>query len=67
MLSTLGDEERPGETDFGEAQEDEVEDGRGVFLGLEAGVGAELVGGVPEAFFRARRWRCLFQTGRSKS
>jgi hypothetical protein len=27
-----------GEVDFGEAQEDEVENGRGVFLGLEAGV-----------------------------
>ena len=35
-----------GKADFSEAQEDEAEDGRGVFLGLEAGVGAELVGGV---------------------
>ena len=35
----------------GEAQEDEAEDGRGVFLGFEAGIRAELVGSVPEAFF----------------
>ena len=41
-----------GEADFGEAQEDQAEDGRGVFLGLETGVGAELVGGVPEPFFQ---------------
>ena len=40
-----------GEADLGEAQEDEAEDGAGVFLGLEAGVGAELVGGVPQALF----------------
>ena len=38
-----------GEADFGEAQADEAEDGAGVFLRLEAGVGAELVGGVPQA------------------
>ena len=47
QLGALG-----GEADFGEAQEDEAEDGRGVFLGLEAGVGAELVGGIPEALFQ---------------
>ena len=41
-----------GEADFSEAQEDEAENGRRVFLGLEAGVGAELVGGIPEAFFQ---------------
>ena len=29
---------------FGEAQEDESEDGLGVFLGLQAGVGAEVDG-----------------------
>ena len=46
QLGALG-----GEADFGEAQEDEAEDGAGVFLGLEAGVGAELVGGIPEALF----------------
>ena len=39
------------EADFGEAQEDEAEDGSGVFLSLEAGVGSELVGGVPKALF----------------
>ena len=31
---------------------DEAEHGRGVFLGLEAGVGAELVGSIPEALFQ---------------
>jgi hypothetical protein len=41
-----------GEADFGEAQEDEAEDGRGVFLGLEAAVGAELIGALPEALFK---------------
>jgi hypothetical protein len=47
-----GKRSAPGiEAGLGEAQEDEAEDGRGVFLGLEAGVGAELVGGIPEAFF----------------
>ena len=39
-----------GEADFDEPQEDEAEDWCGVFLGIEAGVGAELVGGLPEAF-----------------
>jgi len=47
QLGALG-----GEPDFGEAQEDEAEDGRGVFLGFEAGVGAELVGGIPQALFQ---------------
>jgi hypothetical protein len=41
-----------GEADFGEPQEDESEDGRGVFLGFQAGVGAELVSGVPESLFQ---------------
>src|ERR1017187_6062951 len=41
-----------GEADFGKAQKDEAEDGRGVFLGFEAGVGAELVSGVPKALFQ---------------
>ena len=41
----------PGELGS-EAQEEEAEHGRGVFLGLEARVGAELVGGVPETLFQ---------------
>ncbi len=41
-----------GKPDFGEAQEDDAEDRAGVFLGLEAGVGAGLVGGVPKALFK---------------
>lgn len=39
-------------TDFGKAQEDQTKDRSGVFLRLEAGVGAELVSGVPKAFFQ---------------
>jgi hypothetical protein len=41
------------EAGFGEAQQDGAEDGSGVFLGLEAGVGAELVGRGPRRFSRA--------------
>lgn len=40
-----------GKARLGEAQEDQAKDGAGVFLRLEAGVGAELVGGVPQALF----------------
>ena len=39
------------EARLGEAQEDEAEDGRGVLPRLQAGVGAELIGGRPQAFF----------------
>lgn len=42
-----------GEADFGKAEEDYAEDRAGVFLGFEAGVGAELVSAVPEAVFEA--------------
>ncbi len=58
QLGALG-----GEADFGEAQEDVAEDGRGVFLGLEAGVGAELVRGIPEAFFQRGVVGVLFGWG----
>ena len=44
----VGPARKPG---FGEAEGDEAENRRGVFLGLEAGVGAELVGGIPQTFF----------------
>ncbi len=49
----LGGEFRLGEGEFvvGVAEEDEAEDGDGVFGGFEFGVGAEFVGGAPEAFF----------------
>jgi hypothetical protein len=48
-----GERSSPGnKADFGEAEKDEAEDGGGVFLGLEAGVGAELVGGGPELLFK---------------
>jgi len=41
-----------GEAHVGEAQEDQAKDGAGVFLRLEAGVGAELIGGVPQALLQ---------------
>src|SRR5438045_2528166 len=50
-----------GKADFGEAQEDDAENRVGVFLGLEAGVGAELVGGIPEAFSQGFRDRVFFR------
>jgi hypothetical protein len=40
-----------GEAEVDEPEEDDAEDRAGVFLGLEAGVGAKLVGAVPEALF----------------
>jgi len=40
-----------GELVAGVAEEDEAEGGDGVLGGLQLGVGAELVGGVPEALF----------------
>jgi len=62
QLGALGDK-----ADFGEAQEDDAEDRAGVFLGLEAGVGAELVGGVPEALFERGGVGVFFRMGRSRS
>ena len=41
-----------GEADFSKAQEDEAKDGLGVLGGAQAAVGAELVGGSPEALFQ---------------
>ena len=40
------------EADFCKSQEDQAKNWRGVFLGLEAGIGPELVGGIPQAFFQ---------------
>lgn len=37
---------------WSEAEENETEDGRGVFSGLQAGVGAELVGGGPKLLLK---------------
>ena len=45
QLGAMGDK-----SNFGEAKEDENEDRCGVFLGFKPGVGAELIGGVPDAF-----------------
>jgi hypothetical protein len=52
-----------GEPDFGEAQEDEAEDGRGVFLRFKAGIGAELIGGIPETFFECGGGSILLRWG----
>src|SRR6266571_2878641 len=41
-----------GEAGFGEPEKDKAEDGLGVLLRCEAAVGAELVGGGPEAFLQ---------------
>jgi hypothetical protein len=35
--------------DIGEAEKDQPEDGAGIFLGLQPGIRAKLIGGVPEA------------------
>ena len=40
-----------GEFVIGEAQKDQAQDGHRVFGGFELGVGAQFVGGAPEAFF----------------
>jgi len=42
------------------AVEELAGDRRGVFLGLEAGIGAELIGGVPQAFFKSGGIRVFF-------
>jgi hypothetical protein len=53
-----------GETDLGKAQKDQAQDRRGTFLGLEPGICAELVGGIPQALFERRR-RGVFFTWRN--
>ena len=52
-----------GKAHFGKAQEDQAEDGARVFLRLEARIGAELVGGVPEALFERAGGGVLFGGG----
>ena len=52
-----------GETGVSEAEEDEAEDGRGILRGFEAGIGAELIGGGPEAFFQGVVGGVLFGGG----
>jgi hypothetical protein len=41
-----------GKAHFGKAQKDQPKDGAGVFLWLEAGIGAELVGCVSQALLK---------------
>jgi len=43
-----------------------AKDGRGVFLGLEAGVGAKLVRGIPEAFLERGVVSIFFRRGDPK-
>jgi len=52
QFCALDGEAHVGEAHVGEAQEDQAKDGAGVFLRLEAGVGAELIGGVPQALLQ---------------
>jgi hypothetical protein len=52
-----------GEADLGKAKEDDAKERAEVFLGFKAGVGSELVGGVPEALFQGFRQCVLFRWG----
>ena len=52
-----------GEAHFGEAQEDQAKNGCRVFLRFEAGIGPELVGGVPEAPFQRGVIGVFFRRG----
>ena len=47
----------------GEAHGNEASDGRGVFLGFKTEVGAELVGGIPEALPPQSAGDVLFRCG----
>ena len=58
QLGALGSE--PG---FGKAQKDDAKDRAGVFLRLETGVGAELIGGVPESFLEGAAYGVFFRRG----
>lgn len=58
QLAVLG-----AEADFGEAQEDQAKNGAGVFLGLQARVCPELVGGIPQALFQRSGGRVFFRRG----
>jgi hypothetical protein len=55
-----------GKAHLGKAQEDQAEDGAGVFLCLEAGIGAELIGGIPQALFQRGVVVVLFGWGDPK-
>ena len=47
----------------GKAQEEEAEGGTGVFLPLEAGICAKLVGGIPPALFKRCGGKVFFREG----
>ncbi len=52
-----------GKAHLGEAQEDQTQDGAGVFLGLKTRVGAELVGGMPQSLFERSGGGIFFSGG----
>ena len=58
QLGALG-----GEADLGEAQEDEAEDGGGIFLGLQARVGTELIRSSPEPLLQGVGGSVLLRWG----
>jgi hypothetical protein len=41
-----------GKAGLGRGQKDEAEDWAGVLLGGKAGIGAEIIGGIPKLFFQ---------------
>jgi hypothetical protein len=49
----------------GVAEEDEAEDGSGIFRGLQFGVGAKLVSGSPQALLQIRmisgHWKSFYE------
>ena len=55
-----------GEADFSKTEENETENGTGVFLGFQPGIGAELVR-RPRAASLGCWWRCPSQKGQSIS
>jgi transcriptional regulator with XRE-family HTH domain len=50
-----------GKAHLGKAQEDQAKDGAGILLRLQPGVGAELVGGIPQALFQRRGGGVFFR------
>jgi hypothetical protein len=52
-----------GKAGLGKAQEDEAEDWAGVLLGGQAGVGAEIISGIPKLFFQRIAGGVLFRWG----
>ena len=51
------------EPHFGEPQENQAEDGLGILGGTEAGIGTELVSGIPQPFLQCIRIGIFFRRG----